>query len=112
MIRLEIQDYGNIDIELDYEHAPISAKNFEDLVKKGFYDGLTFHRVIKGFMIQGGCPRGNGTGGPGYTIEGEFKANGHDNPISHQRGVILWLVPKISIPQEANSSLCIKMATS
>ncbi len=88
MIRLEIQDYGNIDIELDYEHAPISAKNFEDLVKKGFYDGLTFHRIIKGFMIQGGCPRGNGTGGPGYTIEGEFKANGHDNPISHQRGVI------------------------
>lgn len=88
MIRLEIQDYGNIDIEVDEEHAPISAKNFVDLVKSGFYDGLTFHRVISGFMIQGGCPKENGTGGPGYTIEGEFKANGHDNPISHVRGVI------------------------
>ncbi len=88
MIRLEIPGYGNIDIELDYESAPLTAKNFEDLVKKGFYDGLTFHRVIKGFMIQGGDPNGNGTGGPGYTIEGEFSDNGHPNPISHRRGVI------------------------
>ncbi len=88
MIRLEIPGYGDIDIELDYENAPITAKNFEDLVKKGFYDGLTFHRVIEGFMIQGGDPKGNGTGGPGYCIEGEFKSNGHPNPIHHHRGVI------------------------
>lgn len=88
MIRLEIPGYGDIDIELDYENAPITAKNFEDLVKKGFYDGLTFHRVIDGFMIQGGDPKGNGTGGPGYTIEGEFAANGHQNCIKHNRGVI------------------------
>lgn len=88
MIKLEIKDFGVITLELDHEHAPISSKNFEDLVQKGFYNGLTFHRVIKGFMIQGGCPNGTGTGGPGYTIKGEFKSNGVDNPISHVRGVI------------------------
>ncbi|MGM9859069.1 MAG: peptidylprolyl isomerase [Bacilli bacterium] len=88
MIKLEIPGYGDITLELDYEHAPISSKNFEDLVKKGFYDGLTFHRVIKGFMIQGGCPHGTGTGGPGYTIKGEFKENGVDNPIKHTRGTL------------------------
>lgn len=88
MIRIEIADLGNIDVELDRKNAPITCQNFLDLVHKGFYDGLTFHRVIRGFMIQGGDPLGNGTGGPGYTIEGEFSANGHQNPISHQRGVI------------------------
>ena len=88
MIILHIKDYGDIEIELDREAAPISANNFASLVSQGFYNGLTFHRVIKGFMIQGGCPRGNGTGGPGYSIKGEFKANGVDNPLSHKRGVI------------------------
>lgn len=88
IVRLEIVEFGDIDIELDFNHAPKTAQNFVDLVKKGFYDGLTFHRVIKGFMIQGGCPIGNGTGGPGYNIEGEFAANGVNNTISHLRGVV------------------------
>lgn len=88
IVRLEIVEFGDIDIELDFNQAPKTAQNFVDLVKKGFYDGLSFHRVIKGFMIQGGCPIGNGTGGPGYTIEGEFKANGINNTISHVRGVV------------------------
>lgn len=88
IVRLEIVEFGDIDIELDFNQAPKTAQNFVDLVKKGFYDGLTFHRVIKGFMIQGGCPIGNGTGGPGYNIEGEFAANGVNNTISHLRGVV------------------------
>ena len=77
-----------IKVELDPASAPISCENFEKLVREGFYDGLIFHRVIKGFMIQGGCPQGTGTGGPGYTIKGEFAANGVDNPIKHTRGVV------------------------
>ena len=88
MIKLEIPGYGDILLELDYENAPISSKNFEELVNKGFYNGLTFHRVIKGFMIQGGCPQGTGTGGPGYTIKGEFRENGINNPIKHTRGTL------------------------
>ena len=85
---INVKDYGNIVVELDDKSAPITVDNFIKLVNKGFYNGLTFHRIIKGFMIQGGCPKGNGTGGPGYTIKGEFKANGVNNPIKHQRGVI------------------------
>ena len=85
---LDIKGYGVIKVELYKEVAPITVDNFVNLVNKGFYNGLTFHRVIKGFMIQGGDPLGNGTGGPGHTIKGEFKANGVDNPISHVRGVI------------------------
>lgn len=85
---LKIKEYGDIELELYPEIAPITVQNFVDLVNKGFYNGLTFHRIIKGFMIQGGCPKGNGTGGPGYTIKGEFKSNGVDNPIKHERGVI------------------------
>ncbi|MCF0113349.1 MAG: peptidylprolyl isomerase [Bacilli bacterium] len=88
MIVLHIKDYGDIKLELDHQSAPISAKNFTDLVQKGFYDGLIFHRIIKGFMIQGGDPTGTGMGGPGYTIKGEFRSNGVKNPISHKRGVI------------------------
>ena len=87
--RIIIKNYGTILVELDNEgNAPITVDNFVKLVNKGFYNGLTFHRVINGFMIQGGCPKGNGTGGPGYEIKGEFKENGVDNKISHKRGVI------------------------
>ena len=85
---IEINKFGTIEVELDREHAPITVDNFVKLADKGFYKGLIFHRVIKGFMIQGGDPKGNGTGGPGYTIKGEFAANGVNNPIKHERGVI------------------------
>lgn len=88
MIRIIVPMYGEIEIELDYENAPNTCANFVELARKGFYDGLTFHRIIKGFMIQGGCPIGNGTGGPGYTIKGEFKINDFENNLSHKRGVI------------------------
>lgn len=74
--------------ELYPEIAPETVKNFEELANKGFYEGLIFHRVIPGFMIQGGCPVGNGTGGPGYTIKGEFAANGFKNDLKHTRGVL------------------------
>ena len=85
---IEINKFGTIEVELDKEAAPITVENFVKLADKGFYKGLTFHRVIKGFMIQGGCPKGNGTGGPGYSIKGEFLANGVNNPLKHTRGVI------------------------
>ena len=79
---------GKIEIELYPDAAPITVANFEKLVKEGFYDGLTFHRVIPGFMIQGGDPLGNGMGGAKNNIKGEFRANGHPNPIKHTRGVL------------------------
>ncbi len=85
---IEMEDGGIIALELDPETAPITVSNFVYLAKKGFYDGLTFHRVIEGFMVQGGDPQGNGTGGPGYTIKGEFSNNGVKNNIKHERGVI------------------------
>ena len=85
---INVKNYGIIKILLRDDIAPISVDNFISLANKGFYNGLTFHRVIKGFMIQGGCPKGNGTGGPGYTIKGEFLVNGINNPLSHKRGVI------------------------
>ena len=85
---INVRNIGTIKVELDREHAPITVDNFVKLAKEGFYNGLIFHRVIKGFMIQGGCPEGTGMGGPGYSIKGEFKANGVDNPIKHERGVI------------------------
>lgn len=85
---IDVKDFGVIKINLEDKYAPISFENFVSLANKGFYDGLTFHRIIKGFMIQGGCPLGNGTGGPGHHIKGEFMANGVNNPISHKRGVI------------------------
>ncbi|MBQ9428900.1 MAG: peptidylprolyl isomerase [Clostridia bacterium] len=88
MVQIEMENGGIIQIELDPKAAPITAANFEKLVKQGFYDGLIFHRVIRGFMIQGGDPTGTGCGGSGENIEGEFAINGHDNPISHVRGVI------------------------
>jgi peptidyl-prolyl cis-trans isomerase B (cyclophilin B) len=88
MVTIEMMDGKQIKIELLEQHAPGTAANFKSLAAKGFYDGLCFHRVISGFMIQGGCPRGTGTGGPGYSIKGEFKANGVDNTLRHTRGVV------------------------
>ncbi len=83
-----VKDYGTIKGKLDSKIAPITVENFKKLADEGFYDGLTFHRVIEGFMIQGGDPLGNGTGGSGETIKGEFSNNGVDNPLSHTRGAI------------------------
>lgn len=88
MVVFEMRDGGKIEIELDKNAAPKTVANFEKLVNEGFYNGLTFHRIIPGFMIQGGDPNGNGTGGPGYQIEGEFEANGVQNPLKHTRGTI------------------------
>ena len=88
MIVIEMENGKEIEIELMPEAAPKTCENFENLVKAGFYDGLTFHRVIPGFMVQGGDPLGNGMGGAEKKIKGEFRANGHDNPIKHTRGVI------------------------
>ena len=88
MIRITMQNGKTIDLELDHSAAPITCENFEKLVKQGFYNGLTFHRVIKDFMIQGGCPKGNGTGGPGYSIKGEFTDNNVMNDLKHERGVL------------------------
>ena len=85
---VEIQDYGTIVIELNQEEAPITAANFVDLAESGFYDGLTFHRILKGYLIQGGDPNGDGTGGSDRTIVGEFKDNGFDNDLSHTRGAV------------------------
>ena len=88
MVQIEMADGGIIKIELNPEAAPITCANFEKLVSEGFYDGLIFHRVISGFMIQGGDPTGTGMGGSDETIKGEFRVNGVKNPLSHKRGVI------------------------
>ena len=88
MIVIEMENGGKIELELDKEAAPKTVENFEKLVSEGFYDGLTFHRIIPGFMIQGGDPLGNGMGGAKENIVGEFAANGHKNPLKHKRGVI------------------------
>ena len=85
---IEMENGAKMCGELYEEIAPVSVENFEKLSNSGFYDGLVFHRVIPGFMIQGGDPRGNGTGGPGYTIKGEFSSNGWKNDLKHERGVL------------------------
>lgn len=87
-VAITVRDYGTITVELDADAAPITAQNFLDLADSGFYDGLTFHRIIEGFMIQGGDPEGTGMGGSDKTIKGEFSANGVENPLSHTRGAI------------------------
>ena len=88
IVTIEMENGDIMKAELYPDIAPISVSNFISLIQKGFYDGLIFHRVIKGFMIQGGCPDGNGTGGPGYHIKGEFAMNGVDNPLKHEKGVL------------------------
>ena len=88
VVEIVVKDYGTITVALDGEAAPITVANFVKLVEDGFYDGLTFHRIIEGFMIQGGDPKGNGTGGTDNKIKGEFAANGVENPLSHTRGAI------------------------
>ena len=101
---------GVIDIELDPEHAPITCANFENYVKSGFYNGTIFHRVIRGFMIQGGCPNGNGMGGPGYTIKGEFAQNGFANDLKHTEGVLS--MARAMHPDSAGSQFFIMHKTS
>ena len=88
MIVITMENGKQMKLELDKSVAPITVENFEKLVSEGFYDGLIFHRVIPGFMIQGGCPDGTGMGGPGHNIKGEFLQNGVNNPLKHTRGVI------------------------
>ena len=105
MIRIEMENGGIIKLELDATAAPITVANFEKLVKEGFYDGLIFHRVIAGFMIQGGDPTGTGMGGSEETIKGEFAINGVKNPISHKRGVIS--MARTQIPDSASSQFFI-----
>lgn len=88
MVTITMENGAQIKLELYPDKAPITVENFEKLVADKFYDGLIFHRVIRGFMIQGGCPEGNGTGGPGWHIKGEFASNGVKNDLKHTRGVI------------------------
>jgi peptidyl-prolyl cis-trans isomerase B (cyclophilin B) len=102
---IEIENYGVIKLELDGDTAPITVANFVGLAKSGFYNGLTFHRIIEGFMIQGGDPEGNGTGGSDKTIKGEFYENGVSNTISHVRGVIS--MARANDPDSASSQFFI-----
>ena len=104
-VEIEVENYGTIVVELDADEAPITVTNFVDLVEEGFYDGLTFHRIIDGFMIQGGDPNGDGSGGSGRTIKGEFSSNGVDNSIDHVRGVIS--MARSSLPNSASSQFFI-----
>ena len=88
IVTIKMADGDIMKLELYPDKAPIAVNNFISLIKQGFYNGLTFHRVIKDFMIQGGCPKGNGTGGPGYSIKGEFTDNNVMNDLKHERGVL------------------------
>ena len=105
---IEMENGGTIVCELYPDVAPQSVRNFIALANKGFYDGLIFHRVISGFMIQGGCPQGTGMGGPGYCIKGEFKLNGVKNNLSHKRGVLS--MARAQSPNSAGSQFFIMHA--
>ena len=107
---IEIENYGSITLVLDGKAAPITVKNFVELAESGFYNGLTFHRIMSGFMMQGGDPLGNGTGGSANKIEGEFKQNGVDNPLSHTRGAIS--MARSNQPDSASSQFFIVHADS
>ncbi|HZK09470.1 MAG TPA: peptidylprolyl isomerase [Clostridia bacterium] len=104
-MRLSLENGEEMILELYPEMAPKTVDNFIHLVEKGFYDGLGFHRIIPGFMIQGGCPDGTGMGGPGYAIPGEFKSNGFDNPLKHDRGVLS--MARSMMPDSAGSQFFI-----
>ena len=108
MVRIEMENGGIIDIELYEDKAPITVANFKKLVSEGFYDGLIFHRVISGFMIQGGDPTGTGCGGSSEKIKGEFRANGVENDISHVRGVVS--MARSQMPNSASSQFFIMHA--
>ena len=110
IVTIELENAGVIKVELYPEIAPNTVNNFISLIQKGYYDGLTFHRVIPGFMIQGGCPKGNGTGGPGYVIQGEFSDNGFNNPLKHERGVIS--MARTNRPDSAGSQFFIMVQDS
>lgn len=104
-VTIEMENGNKIVIELYPEIAPNTVRNFISLVSSGYYNGVIFHRVIPGFMIQGGCPQGNGMGGPGYSIKGEFSANGFSNQLQHDRGVIS--MARTSMPNSAGSQFFI-----
>ena len=108
IVTIEMENGGIIKAELYPSGAPNTVNNFISLVKKGFYDGLIFHRVISGFMIQGGCPDGTGMGGPGYTIKGEFSRNGFENNLRHKPGVLS--MARTSLPNTAGSQFFIMHA--
>ncbi len=105
---ITVKDYGAISLELDASNAPLTVANFMKLAREGFYDGLTFHRIMDGFMIQGGDPEGNGTGGSDETIPGEFSQNGVNNTISHVKGVIS--MARSNDPDSASSQFFITVA--
>ena len=110
VVTIEMENGDIMKAELYPEIAPNTVNNFISLIKKGFYDGLIFHRVIKGFMIQGGCPNGNGMGGPGYTIKGEFSQNGFTNNFKHTKGVLS--MARAMDPNSAGSQFFIMHETS
>ena len=106
IVTIEMENGGVMKAELYPEVAPNTVNNFISLVKKGFYDGVIFHRVISGFMIQGGDPKGVGVGGPGYTIKGEFSANGFKNDLKHDRGVLS--MARTMAPNSAGSQFFVR----
>jgi peptidyl-prolyl cis-trans isomerase B (cyclophilin B) len=110
LVTITMEDDAVIEAELYPDVAPNTVSNFISLIQKGYYDGLTFHRVIPGFMIQGGCPQGTGTGGPGYCIKGEFNSNGFDNPLKHDKGVLS--MARTAVPDSAGSQFFIMTAKS
>lgn len=110
VVTIEMEDGGIIKAELYPEIAPNTVNNFISLINKGYYNGLIFHRVIPGFMIQGGCPQGTGTGGPGYAIKGEFTLNGFPNSLKHERGVLS--MARAMNPDSAGSQFFIMTSTS
>lgn len=110
VVRIEMENGGVIKAELYPEIAPNTVNNFISLIKKNYYDGIIFHRVIKGFMIQGGCPEGTGTGGPGYSIRGEFSGNGFKNELKHTPGVLS--MARTMFPDSAGSQFFIMHAES
>lgn len=108
IVTINMENGGVIKAELYPEIAPNTVRNFIDLINRGFYDGIIFHRVIPGFMIQGGCPEGTGIGGPGYSIKGEFSRNGFKNDLKHSRGVLS--MARTMIPDSAGSQFFIMVA--